>query len=155
MTPPRELLEYLSRYDLGIVDLVLTVREFVLHEVAPPHEYILNVYTVVMGFGPTEKVGDQVCAITVNARYVNLMFHKGTELDDPHSLLEGTGKKVRHVKIRSAADLSHPGIRELLATAWEHAGLTAADRSPDGEVSSRIAATSAKTAVRPNGKARR
>lgn len=143
LEPPKELLEYLSRYDPSIVDLVLSVREFVLQELAPPHEYILNVYTVVMGFGPTEKVGDQVCAITVNARYVNLMFHKGTELDDPHGLLEGTGKKIRHVKIRSAADLSHPGIRELLAEAWDHAGLTAADRSPD-EVTSRIAATSKK-----------
>ncbi|MBI2183398.1 MAG: DUF1801 domain-containing protein [Thaumarchaeota archaeon] len=33
--------------------------------------------------------------------YINFGFFKGTELSDPKKLLEGTGKGLRHVKIRS------------------------------------------------------
>jgi hypothetical protein len=143
LSPPKELLEFLSRYDPAIQDLALTVREFVLSELAPPSEHIINVYVVAMGYGPSAKMKDQVCYIGVNTAYVNLGFHRGTELDDPHGLLEGTGTKMRHVKIRSAADLSHPGIRELLATAWVNAGLGPTDRSPDGEVVSTFGGSAA------------
>jgi hypothetical protein len=144
LAPPPELLAFLGRYESNIQDLALTVREFVLAALAPPHEYILNVYTVVMAFGTSPRMRDHVCGIATNARYVNLMFHQGAELEDPHRLLEGTGTKMRHVKIRAEADLSHPGIRELLYLAWEHAGLSSADRSPDGEVISTIAKTAPK-----------
>lgn len=134
LEPPKELIGFLSRYDEPIQDLALTVREFVLSELAPPSEHIINVYVVAMGYGTSAKMKDQICYIGVNARYVNLGFHRGTELDDPHRLLEGTGAKMRHVKIHSTTDLSHPGIRELLAAAWDNAGLGPADRSYDGEV---------------------
>jgi hypothetical protein len=146
LTPPDELLEYLNRYDESIQDLALTVREFVLAELKPPYENILNVYTVAMSYGPTAKVGSHVCIITTNANHVNLMFNAGAKLPDPHGLLEGSGIKMRHVKIRSEADLSHPGIREMLAEAWEHAGLGPNDRSRDGEVSTRISPTGTKNA---------
>ncbi|MDT4966189.1 MAG: hypothetical protein QOJ64_926 [Acidobacteriota bacterium] len=127
--PPNELLEYLRHYDPEIGDLTLTVREFVLSEMSPPHEYILNVsYTVAMGFGPTARMGDTVCMIGAYSAHVNLGFNQGAELEDPQGLLQGTGKKIRHVKIKTAADLSHPGIRDLLREAWEHAGLGEPDR---------------------------
>jgi hypothetical protein len=156
LTPPEELLEFLSRYEPAVQDLALTVREFVLSELAPPSEHIINVYVVAMGYGPSAKMKDQVCYIGVNTAYLNLGFHRGTELDDPHGLLEGTGNKMRHVKIRSAADLSHPGIRELLAAAWENAGLGPADRSPDGEVVSTFGGSAAKKQpASPKAKARR
>ncbi len=144
LEPPQELLAFLGRYDPAVQDLALTVREFVLSELAPPSEHIINVYVVAMGYGTSAKMKNQVCYIGVNTAYVNLGFHRGAELDDPHRLLEGTGAKMRHVKIRSTADLSHPGIRELLAAAWENAGLGPAERSPDGEVVSTFGGSAAK-----------
>lgn len=127
-TPPKELLEFLRRYDPEIGDLALSVREFVLAETSPPHEYILNVsYTVAMGYGPTDRVSDTICMIGAYSSHVNLGFNKGTELEDPHRLLQGTGKKIRHVKIKTEADLSHPGIRDLLCEAWQHTGISVAE----------------------------
>lgn len=149
LEPPKELLAFLERYDPAIQDLALTVREFVLSELAPPSEHIINVYVVAMGYGTSAKMKDQICYIGVNTAYVNLGFHRGTELDDPHRLLEGTGAKMRHVKIRTAAALSHPGIRELLAAAWENAGLGPADRSSDGEVVSTFGGSATKKANKP------
>jgi hypothetical protein len=44
---------------------------------------------------------------------VNLGFWRGTELSDPDGRLEGTGDKMRHVKIGSAAD-----VDEARFVAW-------------------------------------
>lgn len=139
-TPPKELLEFLRRYDPEIGDLTLSVRDFVLTELSPPHEYVLNVsYTVAMGYGPTDRVSDTVCMIGAYSSHVNLGFNEGTELEDPHRLLQGTGKKIRHVRIKTEADLSHPGIRELLREAWQHAGLGAAEtRRPRTKTVTRV-----------------
>jgi hypothetical protein len=38
-------------------------------------------------------------------------------LRDPGKLLEGTGKYLRHVKLRSVADVRRPGVRRLLEQA--------------------------------------
>ena len=53
------------------------------------------------------------------AAWVNLGFYKGTDLPDPEGLLEGTGNKLRHVKIRSLDAVERPSIRALLAAALE------------------------------------
>ena len=38
----------------------------------------------------------------------------GAELDDPAKLLEGTGKKARHVKLAEPEELKRPELRALL-----------------------------------------
>ena len=50
-------------------------------------------------------------------RYINLGFYQGAVLADPNRLLEGTGKGLRHVKIRSLAEANRPPVRALVATA--------------------------------------
>ncbi|MBI5671023.1 MAG: DUF1801 domain-containing protein [Chloroflexi bacterium] len=46
--------------------------------------------------------------------HVNLGFARGVSLPDPAGLLEGTGKKARHVKLRTAEDVDNLAVRELL-----------------------------------------
>ncbi len=50
-------------------------------------------------------------------RYVNLYFMDGVDLDDPAGLLEGTGKRLRHVKIRSPQDLKNRHLHALVRQA--------------------------------------
>jgi len=67
-----------------------------------------------------QRDGALICAIRLGRDYVVLQFYaSGTSLSDPDRLLEGTGQKMRHVKIRSRAD-----IRKRQFVAW----LKAADR---------------------------
>lgn len=47
-----------------------------------------------------------VCSVRGGKGYVALQFFEaGIALDDPDHLLEGTGQKMRHVKIRSGSDM--------------------------------------------------
>ena len=53
--------------------------------------------------------------------YVNLGFFEGAELADPCDLLEGTGKAMRHVKVRSIDRLEEPALADLVDAAASHA----------------------------------
>lgn len=46
--------------------------------------------------------------------HVNVNLGKGTGLRDPKGLLEGTGKSVRHVRVRSVADARSDDLRDLI-----------------------------------------
>ncbi len=49
--------------------------------------------------------------------YVNLGFYQGAQLPDPDGLLEGTGKSLRHVKVRQLATARQSGLRDLIVAA--------------------------------------
>jgi hypothetical protein len=71
-------------------------------------------------YGTTEKTRDAVFSISPQKEYVSLIFLRGTELNDPDGLLEGTGKKLMHVNLRGAADLKRPALRRLMKRAVAH-----------------------------------
>ncbi len=68
------------------------------------------------GLGP-KKMSEAYAYIMPRNGYVNLGFYYGATLEDPERLLEGTGKKLRHVKIRSDAQASSAGTKALLERA--------------------------------------
>ena len=69
------------------------------------------------GVGP-KKMTDGYAYIMPMRGYINLGFYQGALLADPERLLEGTGKGLRHVKIRSLADANRPSVRALVAAAF-------------------------------------
>ena len=68
------------------------------------------------GVGP-KKLTDGYAYIMPMRGYVNLGFYQGAVLADPERLLEGTGKGLRHMKIRSLAQANRTPVRALVATA--------------------------------------
>ena len=68
---------------------------------------------------PTACVGDAAFAY-VNAftAHVNVGFFCGAAIADPEGLLEGTGKFMRHVKLRPACDVDATALLKLIETAY-------------------------------------
>jgi len=68
---------------------------------------------------PTACVGEAAFA-EVNAFnfHVNIGFFRGAEIDDPKGLLDGTGKFMRHVKLRPEVDVDTAALTELIRTAY-------------------------------------
>jgi hypothetical protein len=68
---------------------------------------------------PTACVGDAAFGY-VNAftGHVNVGFFHGAVLDDPAGLLEGTGKRMRHVKLRRAQQVNAVALGELIVAAY-------------------------------------
>ncbi len=67
---------------------------------------------------PTACVEDAAFAY-VNAfrAHVNVGFFRGAEIADPDRLLEGTGRFMRHVKVRPESELDATALTELIETA--------------------------------------
>ena len=68
---------------------------------------------------PTACISDAGFAY-VNAfkAHVNVGFFRGAELDDPSGLMEGTGKYMRHVKLRPGSDVDAPALVRLIESAY-------------------------------------
>ena len=68
---------------------------------------------------PTACVTDAAFAY-VNAftAHVNVGFFRGAELADPAGLLEGTGRYMRHVKVRPDSYVDAKALTELIDTAY-------------------------------------
>ncbi len=68
---------------------------------------------------PTACVGDAAFAY-VNAfkAHVNVGFFRGAEIADPEGLLEGTGKFMRHVKLRPERNVEARVLMKLIETAY-------------------------------------
>ena len=64
--------------------------------------------------GVTAKQRDMVFAIIAHREYVNLQLTNGADLPDPTGIVEGTGQKIGHVKIRSLDDIERLPIRDLV-----------------------------------------
>ena len=68
------------------------------------------------GCGPRKMI-DGYAYILPYRSWVNLGFYRGASLADPEKLLEGTGVRMRHVKMRSVEDVQRPGVRGLIREA--------------------------------------
>lgn len=68
---------------------------------------------------PTACVADAAFAY-VNAfkTHVNVGFFRGAEIADPAGLLEGTGKFMRHVKLRPGEQVDAAALKKLVQTAY-------------------------------------
>ena len=91
--------------------VVRELRSFV-KEIVPGVKETVNAWGV-----PTFEAPDPFCLYMVAKNHVTLGFHHGTSLKDPESLLEGTGKNIRHVKLNAVKDLERKGLRNLVQAA--------------------------------------
>jgi hypothetical protein len=68
---------------------------------------------------PTACVGDAAFGYVGAFRaHVNVGFYYGMALDDPAGLLEGEGKRMRHVKVRWGQPVNADALSGLIAAAY-------------------------------------
>lgn len=68
---------------------------------------------------PTACVNDAAFGyVNVFKSHVNVGFFTGAFIQDSHNLLEGTGKRMRHVKLRPGIDIDSQALSELIGRAY-------------------------------------
>jgi hypothetical protein len=87
------------------------LRNFV-KRIAPGVKETVNAWGI-----PTFEAPNTFCFSMLGKNHVTFGFHFGTSLKDPESLLEGSGKNIRHVKLRTVADLEQKGLPGLVLAA--------------------------------------
>ncbi len=99
-----------------------TVRQLYLDthslvvETLPDVQYSVDTEDGMIGYGAHQYGYDGwgMAALGAYTRWVSLMFMRGIDLEDPDGLLEGTGKRMRHVQLRSLETFDER--REALVT---------------------------------------
>ena len=115
---PPKLLELLATRDPGLADLTLGLRELVLEEAPEATELVHDVkYAIALNYTFTGRMKGAFAHIVTYTKHVNLGFYCGAELPDPKKLLEGDGKRIRHIRISSSIDLGRPHVRKFLREA--------------------------------------
>jgi hypothetical protein len=109
--------EIVSTYDPPIQQISWRIRE-IIREVMPDVVEVVWKQQRIAGFGVgPRKMTEHFCYISPHKKHVNLGFYYGTLLPDTASLMEGTGKLLRHIKIRKLDELENPAIRKLVEAA--------------------------------------
>ena len=84
---------------------------------------------------PTACVGDAAFAyVAAFNAHVNVGFFQGAALDDPGGLLEGAGKRMRHVKLRWGAPVEEQALNALIAAAYRDMRLRLQREAAEGGV---------------------
>ncbi|MFB4319873.1 DUF1801 domain-containing protein [Actinomadura sp. 21ATH] len=66
---------------------------------------------------PAWKGAKGLAVISVSKTHLTFAFDRGAEFTDAHGLLDGAGKKTRHVKIKSLDTMDEEAIRDYIAQA--------------------------------------
>src|SRR5579883_820425 len=125
--PGPRLLDPLSACPAAVAHLALALRELILTEAPDTVERVYKNHPSAVWFGlateraESPKMNEMFCYIAAARSHVNLGFCKGASLPDPLHVLEGDGKRMRHLKFRSERDLERPFLRRYIRSAIEHA----------------------------------
>ena len=97
--------------------IVVRLKEIVI-EVDPKAVEVVRLgdRAATFGVGP-KKMTEGYAYVMPHEHWVNLGFYKGAALPDQGGLLEGTGAKMRHVKVRDLAAAEAPDLRALIIAA--------------------------------------
>jgi hypothetical protein len=111
-----EVEKLLRRYTPPVRAIARAVRQLVVHT-APDAVEIVRPGWKAITYGTNQGMKSVFCIIHPTRAWVNLEFSRAIDLRDSHRLLEGTGKRMRHVKVASVARAKAPALRALVVEA--------------------------------------
>ena len=112
--------EFLRSYPPEVQAVCQKLRDLV-KSTTPEVREVLYASQNHIAFSLTEAVMDQVIYLVPMNGYVRLGFFWGGKLPDQNRILTGTGKRLRHVKIRTVKEVDQPGLKDLIEAAWADA----------------------------------
>lgn len=125
MTKPKlihpDFLFLLEFKNQKLIELFKDLRNYILEIHPASNELLYHTHALTTVFSLSEKLADAFCMIPVYTNHLNLGFNKGTLIDDPHKLLQGTGNLIRHIPMDSTTDYRNKRVKDLVKSAIDFA----------------------------------
>jgi hypothetical protein len=112
-TIPADVEKLMAEHDPDIQAIERRLRQVIL-EAMPDARETVDWGNHLLAYSLGERMRDLAFAIIAHKAHVNLQLADGADLADPDGLVEGTGKRIRHVKCRSVEDCERPALRRLI-----------------------------------------
>lgn len=101
-----EVTDYINKAPKEQQEIMNAIRSLV-------HQSVNNVTEEFKWSRPIFKLEKDFAYLQANKSHVNLGFYTGFQkLSDPKGLLEGTGKTMRHIKLRTVKDIDSELLKE-------------------------------------------
>lgn len=104
--------EYIQGLEGWQAEVVSAVRQLV-REAAPEAKESIK------WAQPVYEVNGPICYIKAFKNNVNFGFWRGTQLSDAEGILQGSGDKMRHVKLVGVQDIQESALQDLVRSAVE------------------------------------
>lgn len=115
-----QLADLLHGKEPAIAEVYMEAHRLLL-ELLPDIIYSVDCKDGVIGYGARQYGYDGwgMAAVAPHKKWTSILFLRGADLPDPGGLLEGTGKKMRHAKVRSLEEFEERrgAIRDLIQAA--------------------------------------
>lgn len=114
---PDPVEEFFAGYSPDIQAISRALRAIVKDRMPQALE-VLHASQNHVGYTHPASARDTICYICPMKDYVRLGFMYGGYLADPAQALEGAGKRLRHVKVRTLQAAGDPTLEQLVEAAW-------------------------------------
>jgi hypothetical protein len=115
---PLEVEKFLADFSPEVAELARELRALIF-ELVPQVQEQVDKPAGLLGYGYANTYKNTICVLIPQQDRVNFGLPRGTELPDPKKMLEGTGKKARHVKVRDLTTARSKALRDLLQASIE------------------------------------
>jgi len=105
---------FLDMKEARLISLYKDLREYIFSLAPDTNELLYHTHALTSAYSISERLGDTFIMLPIYSKHFNLAFNKGTLLDDPHQLLTGTGKLMRHIPINAKSDYRNPKVKALI-----------------------------------------
>ena len=99
-------------------ELIADIRDAII---ASGHNFMEGIKWGTPGYWLPEVSRRNIVYIAPHNDYVRLGFFNGATMPDPDNLLEGTGKKLRRIKVHEIDDQIRNVLTQYVTTSTEHA----------------------------------
>ena len=103
----------------AVADIVRALRRTVLTS-SPDAVKWFDPGNGLLAIGSSRVMRDLLFAIIAHKAHVNLQLADGAELPNPDGRIEGTGKRIRHVKVPSVEDAGTSWVRTVIEAQLAH-----------------------------------
>lgn len=114
----RNVEKHIESCPIRIREIIEKLRSIAKAGMPGAHEFL---YHDAITYQLSKSPGTWICYISPQRNYVRLGFFFGNNLIDPMKLLDGTGKRMRHVKVRTAGEAGTDDLADLIRGAWADA----------------------------------
>lgn len=108
--------ELLSSHSPEVRSLVEALRGAIHRAVPDARETVFGGWRLI-SYGFDASLKGQFCGIIPHAGHANVQFPQGVQLEDPGGLLRGSGKRSRHIQVRTIEEARSDALAALVRAA--------------------------------------
>ena len=118
IAPEAQVAVFLSKYEPAVAADLSAARAHLRRLFPRGFELVYDNYNALaVGFAPTERASTAIVSVAAYPKWVTLFFLHGRDLDDPGRLLQGSGARVRSIRLQPMTLLESNPVQELLVEA--------------------------------------